>query len=789
MIQGQARYRFESVVGRALPGLRVLILTSLLVLGMIEPARGQSVNAQVGDAQIEVSAAGAGIFRLSIAYGKKPVAFKSVYLNDAPAKQVTAESVRDGAMVGIKLASGSLLINPSDGTWTLKDHDGKVLIRPTKLWQRDSAADAANPTIDLNVAVEAGKPVQVYGVGNNTNTLAAPSTAPAVEGRGGRGGRGGGGGGRGGGRGTASLLANQGRPRVGNGVASVPFYWAPIGYSCLMVGGDDNAPATWDTQPGSDFLTWHVRGTQADLYLMPARTMYDSSRAYGELTGRPTVPPMWAFGYLQSRWGWTDKAYIDDTAKRFSEGKFPVDAFIYDFEWYTKKPDYEVPAAGEAGFEDFIFNSDLFPEPAKQIAELKSKGIRFVGIRKPRLGNADLLKAFHEKNWILPSAGGGQLMNSRVLDYRNPEVSAWYTEKLKPLLEAGVDGWWNDEGEQNFTTYYYWTKSEQDALNKYTPGQRLWVINRAFQPGVQRLGAAAWNGDIQTSWPSLARTPGDLLNWSTAGMPYVACDIGGFTGQVTPELLTRWMQAGVFFPVMRAHSTRNVQPRFPWLYGPEAEAAIRKALNLRYRLIPMYYSLAYEAHETGAPIMRPLVMEFPSDPKVMDLSDQWLIGRSVMAAPVLQEGATARSVYFPDDTWYVIDSGKKVSPKSTENVGAALDQVPTYVRAGTILPLAPLIQHTSDLPGGPLDLQIYPGKNATFTLVEDDGQTTAYLTGNLRRTTFTWNDATRELSWKVEGTYNGKTIFKEMQVTVFDEQPKKVAARTIDSGGGMVRVP
>jgi alpha-glucosidase len=202
----------------------------------------------------------------------------------------------------------------------------------------------------------------------------------------------------------------------------------------------------------------------------------------------------------------------------------------------------------------------------------------------------------------------------------------------------------------------------------------------------------------------------------------------------------------------------------------------------------MYYSLAYEAHETSAPLMRPLVMEFPSDAKAADLGDQWLIGKGLMAAPVLQEGAKSRSVYFPNETWYVFESGKTMSGNGSAEVNASLDEIPTFVRAGTILPLAPIIQHTADLPGGPLDLQIYPGKNASFTLVEDDGGSTAYLRGELRRTTFTWNNASRELSWKVQGPYNGKTVFKEMQVTVFDAQPKKIAARTIDAAGGTLRV-
>jgi alpha-glucosidase len=179
-------------------------------------------------------------------------------------------------------------------------------------------------------------------------------------------------------------------------------------------------------------------------------------------------------------------------------------------------------------------------------------------------------------------------------------------------------------------------------------------------------------------------------------------------------------------------------------------------------------------------------MEFPDDTKVANLSSQWLIGRGLMAAPVLETGGK-RSVYLPDDTWYIFDSNTKLAGKRSMDVTVALDEVPVYVRAGTILPLAPVLQHTDQLPGGPLELQVYPGKNASFTLVEDDGLTTAYLKGKIRRTTFTWDDANRRLSWKIEGPYAGKDIFKSMRVKVFDAKQKLLDASLARSGA--LRIP
>src|SRR5690606_2747417 len=190
----------------------------------------------------------------------------------------------------------------------------------------------------------------------------------------------------------------------------------------------------------------------------------------------------------------------------------------------------------------------------------------------------------------------------------------------------------------------------------------------------------------------------------------------------------------VFFPIMRTHSEVHYQPHFPWLYGADAMDAIRKAIELRTRLIPYYYSLAYQTFETGIPLMRPLVMEFPDDPRVANLTDEWLMGDSLLAAPILKEGGK-RSVFFPAGDWYLFGSTNRLQGSRSIEVTAALDEIPTYVRAGTILPLGPIIQNVTEQPGGPLELQIYPGKDASFTLIEDDGVTQNYLKGATRRTT------------------------------------------------------
>lgn len=744
-----------------------VFLFSSLLLGTIFFAEMDSVQAQgaveklsdgllihLGPTQVKLSAVAPDVLRLSVADGQPPYPIPSTFLADSVGAGATDwQFVKKRGMVGVRTKAGQLLINPQTGEWTLLNAQGKALI------PRHRIADLSpeTPSPDTNVIrIELGwnphQPIAVYGCGNGVNAL---QQSKALTG-------------------------------VGNGRAVIPYFWSPAGYAVLAVTTNDNQPARWRGAADGQCVTWTFPGREGELYLMPAATLKDAAQSYARLTGHAPLPPRWAFGYLQSRWGWKDRAYIEDTLKQFEELKIPVDAFIYDFEWFTTEPDYDVPPQGIPGYTDFGWNTNLFPHPAQQIRDYKNQGVHFVGIRKPRLGNAASLKLIRANGWALPVKSGAKFQ-ARDLNFANPDLRAWYVRQSAPLLRAGVDGWWNDEGEGTYTTYFYWNLAEQEAWQRYKPDQRMWTLNRAFSPGLQRFGAAAWTGDIPSTWKALAQTPTSLLNWSLAGMPYGACDIGGFTGNPSPELLSRWMEAGVFFPVMRSHSSIDRTPRFPWLYGTNALHAIRRAIELRYRLIPFYYSLAYETFHTGLPIMRPLCLEFPNDPNVANLSDEWMMGDSLLVAPLLQPGGK-RSVYLPPGGWYAFGSCKLFKGPRTLEVTAALDEIPVYIRAGSILPLGPALQHTSQLPGGPLELQIYPGQDATFTLYEDDGESLNYLNGAFRCTTFRWRDKTRQLTWESIGSYKGSDTFKNLHVILFDPHGQAEAERPLGSHGS-IRLP
>ena len=709
-------------------------------------ADSQAFHLQIGQAQVALSAAKPGIFRLNITYDGGYKVWHTVFL-DPSLGRVPVRQINRDSMVGIETDQGGLMIEPATGGWNLEGADHETVLASGRISRAKTFAAPSEANV-VPLEINCLPDHKLYGSGN----------------------------------GTDSLVQTQATAGVGNGHAVVPYYWSTQGYGIFALGFDDDDPAQWALNPSKTEIDWKVPGKMAELYLMVAPTLRDATHAYAQLSGAPLVPPEWVFGYLQSRWGWKDKAYIDETLQKFETDRLPVDAFIFDFECYTSTPDYSLKAAGVPDFHDFTWNPALFPHPAKQIAQMLDRGVHTVPIRKPRLGDSANLAYMRARGWGLAADPHGWAPDLRGFDFRIPEARAWYEAHLKTMLDDGVAGWWDDEGESFYTKYYYWNLAQSEARATFKPGTRHWSLNRAFEPGLQRLGGTVWSGDIHSNWATLASTPATLLNWGLAGMPFTTCDIGGFADNPSPQLLTRWMEAGVFFPMMRAHSVLSEKPHFPWLFGAAAENAIRKALNLRYQLIPYYYSLAHEAHDTGVPPMRPMAMVFPDDTKCADLTNEWMVGDGLLAAPILSEKST-RSVHIPAGKWYGFDGKTSYEGERDLTVTAAFDEIPAYVRGGTILPLAPVLQHTRELPGGPLELRVYPGANATFTLVEDDGSSSGYLNGQIRRTRFDWSDSTSTLTWHREGTYAGPNVFLKLQPILKGHQPQHVPLVDLSASG------
>lgn len=601
-----------------------------------------------------------------------------------------------------------------------------------------------------------------------------------------------------------SLAFTSASAIVANTKSVVPHYYTDDGYAALVVSSSDYGedclncyPATWTSgaRGEDDVVQWTVEGAQIDLYLMPAATNAVGVNALFQLSGRPPVPPRYSFGFTASRWGWTNVQYVWDNLKRFRDEKYPIDSWISDFEWYTISPDYDLPESGADWFRDFEYNDVVFPEPQAQLkAYHEELNMRFGGIRKPRLGNADLIKMSIEKGWDVNSdRSGGAEGGRRNLNYSKSEVRDWYAEQQAHFLTDGVDFYWNDEGESFYYAFHWWNEAELQGQIAFDANKRFWSINRAYTIGMARIGAATWSGDVAVSWDGLRNQPGYLLNWALSGSAYVTCDTGGFNGGDTDALLlTRWYQTSAFMGIMRVHSSLDNTPHFPFLYPDDAANAMRDVMNLRYSLLPYHYSLAHALSKPGGlPIFRPTVLEYPDYEEAATITTQWLVGDALLVSPVI-DPSNSTTVLLPEGKWYPFGekAGAIEGPQTLQLDNVPLDHVPLYARAGAVVPLAPSgVQYSDALPGGALNVHVYAGADGSFALVEDDGETLDYAKkGAKRTTTFSWDDAKRELTWSVEnaGGFAGHpTCFNDVEATIFraDGSSSQSDAQKLGGGG------
>ncbi|HTV09760.1 MAG TPA: TIM-barrel domain-containing protein, partial [Candidatus Aquilonibacter sp.] len=325
-------------------------------------------------------------------------------------------------------------------------------------------------------------------------------------------------------------------------------------------------------------------------------------------------------------------------------------------------------------------------------------------------------------------------------------------------------------GTEFFNVYpYFHTKALYDGFRRDLPDRRALVLSRDAYLGAQHNGAIFWSSDIYPTWDTLRREVPTGLDFVASGMPYWSTDIGGWqylpyshtparpplidpsdarenVGHYDdyPELYARWFEYATFQPNMRAHGSRNFNE--VWSYGKQAEPILEKYLRLRYQLMPYIYSLGYFSHQTGAPFMRGLFMDFGSDPRVANIGDEYMFGPALLIAPVVEQGRNSRQVYLPAGTdWYNFWTNERSHGGQEIEVSAPIDTLPIFVRAGSILPLgAPIL--STDEKQAIAQVRVYPGADGDFTLYDDDGKTYAYERGEARITHLHWNNAARKLT-------------------------------------------
>ena len=275
-------------------------------------------------------------------------------------------------------------------------------------------------------------------------------------------------------------------------------------------------------------------------------------------------------------------------------------------------------------------------------------------------------------------------------------------------------------------------RATYEGLLKLQPAERPFVLSRAAYSGAQRY-AATWTGDNSSTWNHLKMSTPMLMSMGISGFPLVGDDIGGFAGSPTPDLLTRWFEVGAFNPIDRDHTAKDTADQEPWVHGSEHEAIRRKYIELRYRLMPYLYTGIEETARTGLPLMRPLFLEYPRALEFYDDNHDFLFGRDLFVAPVTTEMVDAEDISLPPGEWYDFWTGAKHKYKEQIQLRPRLDEMPLYVRAGAILPMQTIVQHTGETPEGPLQLRVYPGEDCSGSLYQDDGHTFAYQKGEILR--------------------------------------------------------
>jgi len=310
-------------------------------------------------------------------------------------------------------------------------------------------------------------------------------------------------------------------------------------------------------------------------------------------------------------------------------------------------------------------------------------------------------------------------------------------------------------------------RATYEGMLRLQPNLRPFVLTRAAFAGTERY-AATWTGDNSATWNHMRISIPQLANLGVSGYAFVGADIGGFNGSPTPELLTRWMELGAFNPIYRNHAAKGTRFREPWVDGPEHQSIRKHYIETRYRLLPYIYTGMEESARTGTPLLRPMFLEFPDDDSLTTNGEEFMFGGNLLVAPKVWPFTDAYTVTLPKGDWYDYWTGNRVDGGKALQVDPPLDTLPVYVRAGSILPQQPLIQHVGETPSGPLELRVYPGPQCSGDLYMDDGDTLAYQHGESLRVHFTCSVSTSGIQIEVgaaQGPY--QPWFKDLQIVVY----------------------
>ena len=544
---------------------------------------------------------------------------------------------------------------------------------------------------------------------------------------------------------------------------------------------------------------------------------------FTELVGRQDLPPLWTLGYITSKYGYHDQRESEGVVDTLKTAGYPLDGIVFDLYWYGKEQDMG----------RLEWDKDQWPDHRGMLQRFKDKGVNVVTISQPYvLTNGRAIDNYNELNpkgmfCKTDSTGTTQTVTIWVgqggmFDVSNPDTRLWLRNRYRSLTDEGVTGWWGDLGEpevhpeairhyngltaEQYHNFYgnEWSRIIYDLFREQYPDRRPMIMMRAGTAGLQRYSVFPWSTDVSRSWGGFEPQVTIMLNSGLSGLGYMSHDVGGFA--LDPEknrdgeLYIRWLELGLFSPVLRTHAQGIAEPYHYTEFGDLPLRIIRE----RYRWLPYNYTLAFENASQGLPLVRPLGF-YESDNMISrfdNVSDQYLWGHDVMVAPVMKQGATSREIIFPEGTWVDINNpAQRYEAYTTITYPAPLEMIPIFARAGAFIPQANYkMENVGDYNPSKLDIVYYPSDQpSSYTLFDDDMHSTTTLAyGNHRLITFAATPQAGSCTITITGNGDGTPAKKEYrllipamaakptQITVNGKKAKKV---TFDKTTGILTIP
>ncbi|MFN3266150.1 MAG: glycoside hydrolase family 31 protein [Deinococcales bacterium] len=551
-------------------------------------------------------------------------------------------------------------------------------------------------------------------------------------------------------------------------------------------------------------LVWSSLGQEMDCYLIAGDTIQNVLLRYTALTGRQPLAPLWALGAQQSRWGYENENDVRQIIKAYKQHNLPLDVISTDIDY-------------QDGFKVWTWDKSRYPDPQKLCAEAAAEGVKIVPIVDPGVKLETGYSVYEEaqKNDYLVRFERGDTLVGEVWpkpavfpDFTRAEVRNWWADQHRTMLELGIAGFWNDMNEpssfslqraSNFSddgslkegtgkvegkTLPYDARhgtrrhvevhnvygltmcaATRAALERFGNGKRGFVLTRAGFAGIQRY-SAVWTGDNSSYWEHLALSIPMLLGLGLSGVAFTGADIPGFAAHASGELLARWYQLGAFYPLMRNHSAKGTSPQEPWRFGEPYLSIARRALEMRYALLPTLYTLMYSASQTGLPVLRPMLLLEPNNKNALEANHQLMFGDALLVAPIVSANTTKRLTYLPAGRWLEMPNLEPRRIVHGEYIvsDAPLEQIPLYLRAGFALASETRTQqHTSTANWQNLKWQILAAPKIQGELYEDAGD--GYGANRYSRLQGHWDEQVLRL----EKTSTGSLAFERQleQVVIY----------------------